>query len=463
MSDLRKLNLGPIFLVNVISGRGHLDSYARLYTRCLLELGLEVILVAAADGGVADYIGRTAAAHAGRFRFLSSAEILNSRSVSAERGDRAAKPLHVRARLVLAEEGLRGLTLRLGLVPLRILRRLARSILAHRHRAAILGWIKNWTVVGRGHGRIPFAREDDAVETAVTIVGRPPGLVLHLYLDLMQGSRRDVVTLDKPGRPPWAGILFHPRSERQLRGRGPEAYFQSKKLRGMLFLVPDAVGRYKRAVPACDVVLVPDVADDEGPGRLPALAQDMRRLAAGRTIVLQIGSIAPHKGIAALIDVISRADRAQFFFAIVGEVHWESFGADAPRLRAFYAAPPENVLVHEGYMADERDYNGVFAAADVIYAVYHGFDSSSNSLTKAAAFRRKILVAEGTLMGKRVMASRLGGAAPSGNPAGILAALTALAEKPLDDFNFSGYADAHSLEALKAVLAEALPRWCAAR
>ena len=35
-----------IFLVNPISGRGHLDSYARLYARALLELGYRVVLVA---------------------------------------------------------------------------------------------------------------------------------------------------------------------------------------------------------------------------------------------------------------------------------------------------------------------------------------------------------------------------------------------------------------------------------
>ena len=147
----------------------------------------------------------------------------------------------------------------------------------------------------------------------------------------------------------------------------------------------------------------------------------------------------------------------------MGEAHWGAFGPDEARLRAFYAAPPENVLVNEGYMPSESDYNGVLAAADIMYAVYEGFNSSSNSLTKAAAFRRKILVADGTLMGQRVIASRLGAVAPSGEAPGIVAVLEALAEKPLDDFDFRGYADAHSLDALKAVLAEAVPRWCAAR
>ena len=39
-----------IFLVNPFSNRGHLDAYARLYSRALLELGYRVVLVAEATG-----------------------------------------------------------------------------------------------------------------------------------------------------------------------------------------------------------------------------------------------------------------------------------------------------------------------------------------------------------------------------------------------------------------------------
>jgi hypothetical protein len=144
---------------------------------------------------------------------------------------------------------------------------------------------------------------------------------------------------------------------------------------------------------------------------------------------------------------------------LIGEVHWESFNADQGIVRSFYAKPPENVFLHEGYIDDERDYNDIVLACDVMYAVYKEFYSSSNSLTKSAGLRRRILVAENTLMGQRVLASRIGAVATEGLPAKIYEALCSLAERPESDFGFDEYAAEHSLEALKAVLVRAIPEW----
>jgi hypothetical protein len=110
-------------------------------------------------------------------------------------------------------------------------------------------------------------------------------------------------------------------------------------------------------------------------------------------------------------------------------------------------------------LAEERDYNTLVSSCDVIYAVYSGFNSSSNSLTKAAGLRRPILVARNSLMGERVLASRIGMAASEGDPPGILAALENLLTRPPDSFGFEDYLREHSLERLKTVLAEALPQW----
>src|SRR5262249_2980551 len=151
------------------------------------------------------------------------------------------------------------------------------------------------------------------------------------------------------------------------------------------------------------------------------LAEEVRRRAGRRVLVLCVGSITAHKSIVDLIRVIEIADMKRFFFALVGEVHWESFNADQGIVQAFYAKPPENVFLHEGYIEDERDYNDIVLACDIIYAVYKEFYSSSNSLTKSAGLRRRILVAESTLMGQRVLASRIGAVSAEGSPAKIYA------------------------------------------
>jgi hypothetical protein len=200
----------------------------------------------------------------------------------------------------------------------------------------------------------------------------------------------------------------------------------------------------------------------ELPTEPPKLAEDMRKRAGDRTIVLQIGSITAHKDIPTLLDVIAGADPNRFFFALIGEVHWETFAEHKNRVRSFYSRPPENVYLSQGYVENERDYNGLIAACDIIYAVYQNFGSSSNSLTKAAGFRRPILVSENSLMGERVRRFNLGSVAPEGDVKGILEKLNWLAKQPKDGFGFEVYHNEQSVEALKQVLANALPSWLSA-
>ena len=189
------------------------------------------------------------------------------------------------------------------------------------------------------------------------------------------------------------------------------------------------------------------------------IAREMRQRAGNRRIVLQIGSIAAHKDIPTLLDLIELADSSQFFFALIGEVHWHTFGAHQARIRAFYAHPPENVFVFEGYIGSERDYNGLIVASDILYAVYQDFSSSSNSLTKAAGLGRPILVSERSLMGERVRRFDIGETSPENNPRLILQRLQSLAARHRGSFGFEAFNQEHSLEALKAQLAKAIPSW----
>lgn len=290
----------------------------------------------------------------------------------------------------------------------------------------------------------------------------PVDLVVYLYLDLMAEGHRNVKALDGPDCKPWTGILFHPRLVK-LPNPGIERYFRSRNARGSIFLVPTAVDIYANIAPRQTFALVPDVADLEVATELPRIAQEIRGRAQGRKIILQVGTIAPHKGIMTLLDVIALADTKRFFFALVGEVHWRTFGEDEKRLRAFYEQPPQNVYVHEGYLQEERDYNALIATGDAIYAVYSGFNSSSNSLTKAAGLQRPIVVAKNTLMGDRVLASGIGLAASEGDASDILRTLNSLVTSSSGSFDFQHYANDHSVEKLKSVLAKALPRWLGER
>jgi hypothetical protein len=442
-----------ILLVNPISGRGHLDAYARLYSRALIELGYRVILLAEADGDTTNYLARNNPGLVSSFSFASF--------------DRAR---YLRRALVIwQEEGIFGLLTRCIRVPLRGLssitpqpiqsqvnwigraaaRRLLRTPLA---RALRLPLYFN-------SGRIRFRTLLRHVDKTLAMPKYPvPDLIVFLYLDLLTEEKRDTAALDQPGVPPWIGILFHPRLAQNADTR-IEGYFKSRNARGGVFLIPSAVPAYAKATPHLHFALAPDVADLELSATPSKLATEMRERARDRTIVLQIGSITAHKGIDTLLDVIAAADPSRFFFAFIGKVYWDTFAEQKHRIRSFYGRPPENVYLSQHYIENERDYNSIIAASDIIYAVYQGFGSSSNSLTKAAGFRRPILVSENSLMGDRVLHFNIGSAAPEGDASTILEKLGWLAAQPKDKFGFSAFDEEQSLEALKQVLADALPSW----
>jgi hypothetical protein len=191
------------------------------------------------------------------------------------------------------------------------------------------------------------------------------------------------------------------------------------------------------------------------------LARSLVERAAGRAIVLQLGSISPHKNIAQLIDVIRHADPQRYFFAIIGEVFWDSFGSDEPALREFFASPPQNCLCEAAYIDDERELNSIILSADILYAVYTGFRGSSNTLTKAAIFERPIIVSDESVMGERVRRYRLGAAVKNGDIAGIASCLETLRARPRSDFGFASYRCDHSEEALQRDLAKLLSQWLA--
>ncbi|MBY2921238.1 glycosyltransferase family 4 protein [Rhizobium leguminosarum] len=439
------MTASTIYLVNPISGHGHLDAYARLYARALTELGHQVVLVAPSDGGTTAYLERNAPAMVRSFRFFSF-DALDDELRSRGNSPRANLTAFARARLVLAEEGFSGILDRLRLYLSRIVMRLFPMI------GTFLG-------LSRSNPRISFAPFPPRIHLAREWGRLPEGLIFFLYLDMMAEDAQSLDALNGDNVPPWGGILFHPRSGESLQTNGPEQYLLTPGARGALFLVPEAAEDYRAACDTLSVAVVPDVADLEPAEKPSAIAQSIRTRAGDRTVVLQIGTLTPHKGILDLLEVVPRVDPRRFFFAFVGKVYDETFGDDADRIRDFFSNPPENVLMYNGFIDDERDYNSVVASADVAFAVYRNFPNSSNILTKAAEFNIPLVVSDRYMMGRLIREYDIGIAVPEGNPDLILTALITAAEREWPAENFQAYVRERSIERLKMVLEEAIRTW----
>jgi hypothetical protein len=282
---------------------------------------------------------------------------------------------------------------------------------------------------------------------------------MFLYLDMMSEDRKGWRHLEKRLRKPWAGILFHPRYGAAGRKGRPERYFEAQTARGAAFLNPHPIEDYARLFPDEVFGLVPDVTDAATAPEMPGLVSEFTRRASSRTIVGLIGALTADKGLIEFLKVIERADSRQFFFVIVGEIFWGSFGPDEAALGRFAAAPPEHCFLQVGYLDDERQLNSAIAATDILYAVYPNQRDSSNTLTKAAIMEKPVLVNEAHLMGERVRDYRLGATVQFDDIDGILDALQRLRDEPKTSFGFAAYRDAHSLKALKESFSALVTKW----
>jgi glycosyltransferase involved in cell wall biosynthesis len=225
---------------------------------------------------------------------------------------------------------------------------------------------------------------------------------------------------------PWAGLYLHARAFRMpgtplpystLIPR-PERFFSSSLFRGAGVLDERAVEPIQLISGGKPVVFFPDStnedsreqgADDSG------LALKIRRFAQGMPIVSLVGHLQWTKGIEEFTECARHPDMREVFFFLGGELSW--YGIDDERrtrlLRLWEELP--NVFAHFQYIAEESRINSVISGSDVVFAAYRNFPNSSNIMTKAAVFRRPVMVSEGHVMAERVREYQLGEVVPEGD------------------------------------------------
>lgn len=270
-----------------------------------------------------------------------------------------------------------------------------------------------------------------------------PSLVLNMYMDLYRTDEARWQAFDREQSLPWVGIRFIPPEN------PTEGYYGTKSLSGMCFLDERVVDAYRAIFPRKQFFFLPDVTHSDLPDESSALLQRIVREAAGRKIVFLGGTIVKSKNIAAWFRLIAMADPQQWYFVQIGEIRWDELDAqELQALRAAIDSPPGNLLVHDAYLPDERTFNEIMRASDIIFAVYRDFRISSNMLGKAAAFDKPILVADNHLMGARVVRYRIGRAVPQDDPEAMLLALDQLIDPLHACTGFRDYREAFGHQVL---------------
>lgn len=231
-------------------------------------------------------------------------------------------------------------------------------------------------------------------------------------------------------------------------------------LRGLLML-DESIAPHVSACIRQPVLILPDIAATEL-RREDALVAELKMFACGRTIIGLLGHIVPSKGVTTFLRCAQRDEMRQVVFAIAGTVQWDMFN-DEDRKFLHDAFQLPNVWLRDLRIPDEASYNALFDACAVIYAAYENYPHSSNTLTKAAAFQKPVLVHNRSLMAERVRRYGLGECFSEGDPiAQRCKALLRLAwmnssPEAIVKPDWQGYLATHSEQRLAEVFADFFP------
>ena len=234
--------------------------------------------------------------------------------------------------------------------------------------------------------------------------------------------------------------------------------FRSPGLQCMAFLdedlkplVEDLYGRR--------VVSFPDLTDAAIDKPSP-IASRLKSFASGRPIIANVGFLKRSKGVLILAELALDPANSDLCFAFIGEVPWENYSAQQRELIRGLADKRPNVFTHFERIGDEGAFNSCIDACDVLFAAYINFADSSGILTKAAAFRKPVVVSDGFLMAQRVRQFQMGEVIPEGDADSAGRSIRKILSQSKDGGtrqpNWAGYSAQHSFESLKNAFLEIL-------
>ncbi len=224
-------------------------------------------------------------------------------------------------------------------------------------------------------------------------------------------------------------------------------------------LQEDCIDDLKSAI-TTEVVHFPETTFEATSSESP-LVRRVQEMAQGRKIVALLGVMDRRKGIFTFIDMARRCQERNWFFTACGEAKnfWTS-PRDLEALQEAIASCREgNILIHPEKIADEAELNALIKLSDALFCVYENFPPySSNFLTKAALFRKPVIVGKYGLLEKRVLGFGTGKPAIPGDAGSCIQALDELFSRGLENPQFAPYYQRNSAKYFDGLLASLMER-----
>ena len=300
-----------------------------------------------------------------------------------------------------------------------------------------------------------------AIDQACSEISRAPDLVFFTWLDSYLDRFLPKYFLNKfPYR--WCGLYFHPwhlrnvpplSGFRQLLPK-PEQLLNTKKCQAIGILDEGIFKKLKDSLPAKTIHVFPDFTDDAVPDVENNLIRTICAESNGRKIVSFIGKLSKRKGLHQFIEIAKRCDDKNIFFLFAGQLPENKLSDNELfEIKQFQSSMPKNCFFYFNEIESEAVFNALIEISDLLFAVYDNFPSSSNILTKAALFRKPVIVSNRYCMGERVKKYNLGVCVEEGNSLACLAEIKKiLFEETQCDFGFSEYYEKNSINKLKESL-----------
>jgi hypothetical protein len=219
------------------------------------------------------------------------------------------------------------------------------------------------------------------------------------------------------------------------------------------------------------VIHYPDITRTHLPEAEPELTRTIRQKAAGRKIIGLIG-LESRKGTINMLRVALKSHklRRPWYFAFAGIFDCEAYSrSDLAFIMEVLGkiATGEIDNIHFDPEAEriptEADFNSLFSSFDVAWAAFEGFQGSSGTLSKAAAFHLPCVATAGECIGHRLEKFRAGLTIPEGETEKAFAAIEHLLagtnwdNEPLNP-DFTSFNNAHSVERFNQITRELLAK-----
>jgi glycosyltransferase involved in cell wall biosynthesis len=308
------------------------------------------------------------------------------------------------------------------------------------------------------------------VSSLKNAVGFRPDFVFFNFSDSLNLSFPGNVLVDMFFTWKWGGLFVQPcrilnEKPRTIWSRiyfalNPFSVFNARKCAMFAILNEMIFNEISKRVVKSKIRVFPDFADSRLPSKDSCRIAELRQKAGGRTIVGLFGYLKKYKGILTLLEVAKRCAHDPIFFLFAGEPSTDTFTKDEyDGIMSFAASTPDNCMFVFEYIPDEREYNAFVNKSDIIAAAFEDFPYSSNTIAKAAVFKKPLIVSDGYCMAKRVKEYSLGMIIEQRNVEQMMDAINKIRQnykKITSEARFGEYAEKHSTDRLKPLFAQTL-------